>query len=264
MLFMESAFSDVLCILVTLAVIDSVRTGELHIVGIMARIVESLLFAAILGVLGALAWSTILKRVRELQNPILITIAFLFIMFGVVETLGYSGAVASLVFGIVLGNIEYLKGTRLGKHAHIQYTPFNATERTVFSEMVYILKSFFFIYVGVSIELSNIQSIYVGLIFILLILASRIPIVWLSIPKSISSHDVAIISAMGSKGIAAAFLATIPAQQGLACGSMIQSLTYSIILVSIIMCSLLIFLIDRTPAIRVYDLIFRSFGKKDQ
>jgi NhaP-type Na+/H+ or K+/H+ antiporter len=264
MLFMESAFSDVLCILVTLAVIDSVMTGELHIVGIMARIVESLLFAAILGILGALAWSAIIKKVRELQDPILTTLAFLFIMFGIVETLGFSGAVASLVFGIVLGNIEYLKGTRLGKHVHMAYTPLNATEKTVFSELVYILKSFFFIYVGISIELSNIQSMYISLIFILLILASRIPIVWLSIPKSVSSHDAAIISALGSKGIAAAFLAPIPAQQGLACGNMIQSLTYSIILVSIIMCSLLIFLIDRTPAIRVYDLIFRSFGKKDQ
>ena len=104
-LYLESALSDVLCIVVALAFVQSQQFGGLDVGLIAGKIISSFLLAGIIGVLGAFGWSIILERVRTLQNSIFTTPAFVFIIYGMAEILGFSGAIAALAFGITIGNI---------------------------------------------------------------------------------------------------------------------------------------------------------------
>ncbi len=68
------------------------------------------------------------------------------------------------------------------------------------------------------------------------------------------------MAAMAPKGLAAAVLASIPLQQGLQGGDLIQNSTYAVVLFSIVVNSILIFLQDKTFVGRAYRAIFRGFA----
>lgn len=260
-LMLESALSDVLCIVVAITFLESQKLGEINYALIGGKILGSFLLAAILGAIGALGWSVFLNQIREIQNSMFTTPAFVFILYGIVEMLGYSGAIAALAFGITIGNIEYLRVPMLWRYMKIYPIALNQTEKSFFSELVFLLKTFFFIYIGISIQLTNPEWILIGLLLTVIIFVIRIPSVMLSVSKATPVQDAAMMAVMVPKGLAAAVLASMPLQLGLPGGDMVQGVTYSIIVFSIVLNSILIFLLERTPVSMVYNAMFFMFGR---
>jgi potassium/hydrogen antiporter len=81
-------------------------------------------------------------------------------------------------------------------------------------------------------------------------------------PRSIPASDAAIVAVMEPKGLAAAVLASLPLAAGIANGQAIQDITYIIIFFSILVCSVLIFLLERTSFSKMYRNLFWMFGKE--
>jgi len=54
-------------------------------------------------------------------------------------------------------------------------------------------------------------------------------------------------------------VASIPLQNGFAGGETIQSVTYAVVLFSIMLTSVLIFLLDKTPLVRAYRSVYKEF-----
>ena len=104
-LALESAITDVLCIVLLLTLLDIYIIGELNVPYVALRLVSSFFIAAILGVIGGIAWSVLYPHLKTIKS-IFLTPAFLFIIYGVVTLLGFSGAIAALAFGITLGNLH--------------------------------------------------------------------------------------------------------------------------------------------------------------
>jgi len=234
--------------------------GQIDIGLIIGKIIASFLLATMIGMISAIVWSYLLKWVRGLQNSIFITAACVFVVYGLTEWLGYSGAVSALAFGITMGNVGLLKILPLTSQVKVRASELNLTEKTFFSEMVFILKTFFFVYIGISLQLAQWNLIIVGLILTIIIYLIRLPIVRLTLQKSIPALDAAMISVIIPRGLAAAVLASMPFQQGISGGDAIQNIAYTIILVSIVFTSLLVFLIDKTKLSRFYFRIFSKFG----
>lgn len=259
-LFLESSISDVYCIVVAIAFLEAYKVGELR-VGLMAgHIISSFLLAGIFGGAGAFAWSAFLKQIRTFENPIFTTPAFVFVIYGLVEFLGYSGAIAALVFGVTLGNIEQFKPSLLKPYLPAQPISLNETEKALFSEAVFLLKTFFFVYIGISVRLADTWSVSLGLLLTLALFLLRIVVVRLSVPRSTPRTDASLMAVMVPKGLAAAVLASIPLQEGIPGGEVIQNVTYAVVLFSIVLTSLLIFLLDKTRLARIYSRIFSDFA----
>jgi hypothetical protein len=55
-------------------------------------------------------------------------------------------------------------------------------------------------------------------------------------------------------------LASIPLREGIVGGDLIQNVTYAVVLSSIVLTSLLTFLLTGTRLSRVYEWMFRGFG----
>jgi len=69
-----------------------------------------------------------------------------------------------------------------------------------------------------------------------------------------------LISVMIPKGLAAAVLASIPLQEKIPGGDVIQHVTYAMVLFSIVLTSIMTFLVDRTALGKFYARIFRGFA----
>jgi hypothetical protein len=118
--------------------------------------------------------------------------------------------------------------------------------------VAFLLKTFFFIYLGISLELISGWLIIVGLILTIVAFILRIPAVKLAVKRSIEPKDVSVMAVMVPKGLAAVVLASIPLQQGVIGGELIKNITYGVVLFSIVITSFLVFLLEKTKLPDLY------------
>ena len=266
-LILESAFSDVLCIVFAWAFMQAIQSGSMNVGRVLGEILSSFILATVIGVVAAIFWSYVLERMRHIKNSILTTPAFVFIVYGLNEWLGFSGAIAALAFGIGMANIDslYNSGSIMKRLFKTEPAQLNDTEKQLFSEVVFLLKTFFFIYIGICIKLDQWLPLLMGFVVALVLFGVRIPIVLLSVNRDkegIPTEDKMFMSGIVPKGLAAAVLATIPVQMGLEGGEMIQNVVFGVILFSIIFTSILVPVLERNNAVsRFYRNRFEK--KKD-
>ncbi len=258
LLSVESSVNDVLSIVITVALVQAYIAGKFEIASVSGDLIASFLVALVFGIVGALIWSILLNRIRAIKNAIFTTPAFVFVIYGIVETLGFSGAIAALSFGVTIGNIETIKFPVFKTLTVKEPVGLNETEKIFFSEVAFLLKTFFFIYLGISLELISSWLIIVGLILTAVAFALRVPAVKLAVRKSLGPKDISIISVMVPKGLAAVVLASIPIQQGVVGGEIIKNVTYGVVLFSIVITSILVLLLEKTPLSNLYAWMYSA------
>lgn len=252
LLSVESSVNDVLSIVITMALVQAYVVGKFEIASVSGDLIASFLVALVFGIIGALVWSVLLNRIHAIKNAMFTTPAFVFVIYGIVETLGFSGAIAALAFGVIIGNIETIRIPIFKSWAVKEPVGLNQAEKIFFSEVAFLLKTFFFIYLGISLELISSWLIIVGLILTVVAFALRIPAVKLSIRQALGTKDLSVMAVMVPKGLAAVVLASIPLQQGVPGGEIIKNVTYGIVLFSIVITSILVLLLEKTRLPEVY------------
>lgn len=259
-MFLETAVSDVLCIVISLAVFDALELGNLHAGRIALTICTSFVFAALLGVTGAFMWAEILHRVRRFPNTLFTTFAYLFVLFGAAESLHISGAITALAFGVAIANLAHFPVRKILGLRPTAFRGFSKIEKVFFSEAVFALKTFFFIYLGIALEFSHLRVFSVGILITLIIYAFRPGLVRAIMPKKTTfRRDAALMSTLAPKGLAAAVLALLAVERGLPGASIIQDIIFSMILFSIILSAALIFMLEKTPLARNFGEFFKVF-----
>jgi len=259
---LESALSDVLAIVVGLAFLDAYILGEFNFLFVIERIFTSFLVAGLMGFAAGIVWSILLDKVRHIKDSIFTTPAFVFVIFGLVEFLGYSGAIAALAFGITLGNVQALKLPLISRYTPLKALSLSKRESAFFSEIVFLVKTFFFLYMGISMQFENTTSVLIGLLLALVIVFVRVVAVRVSVTKSTPAFDASLMSVIVPKGLAAAVLASIPLQLGVPYGDIIQNITYAVILFTIVLTSIMVFLVEKTKVYKFYQKIFANYGQQ--
>lgn len=251
-LILEAAIGNVFSIVLALALLQAIRSRHVEFGMIFGSIFSSFILATLIGLVGAMFWALILDKIREIKYSVLTTPAFVFILFGINEWMGYSGAIAALAFGIGMANIDGIYDGLLHKVFKKRPANLNDTERALFSELVLLLKTFFFVYVGMSIQLNAWQPIIIGLAITVMLFILRIPVVKLAISKKdlIPHNEIRYMSAIDPKGLTAAVLATqaIAYIPDMEVGFFIRNIVFSVILFSIIINSILIPLIGTSKS----------------
>ncbi len=266
MLILEAAIGNVFSIVLALALMQAIKSRHVEFGAILGDIFSSFILATVMGLFGAIFWALILDQVRNIKYSILTTPAFVFIIYGINEWMGFSGAIAALAFGIGLANIDGIYNAWLKKFIKKVPVNLNETERSLFSELVLLLKTFFFIYVGISIQLKSWEPIVIGLGISILLFIIRIPAVRFAISKKegIPEKEVVFMSALNPKGLTAAVLATqaliyIPEMET---AMFVRNIVFSVILFSIVINSILIPVIDKEEGLYRFYLRMFSFNQK--
>lgn len=258
-LILESALSDVLCLVVGLALLDGISQGVVSVGMVLSKMWKAFVFAIVLGLLSGFLWSAVISRLRSIKNSMFTTLAFVFILYGIVELMGLNGGIAVLAFGILLGNAEgFGNSEKYRKVFAFRSSGFNPNERDFFSEIVFIMQTYFFVYVGISIQFGNPIIYATGLLLVLLIILFRIPGIAFLTGRGINRAEKTMMSVMTPKGLVPAVLASLPLQKGLPHGEIILDLGYSIVLFSIVICSLLVILLSIKPDL--FDKMIKRKG----
>ncbi len=260
LLMLEAPLGEALSIIISLTIIESVRLDAINIGHVVGRLISSFGFALIIGALGGFMWSVLLHRIRQLRHAIFTTPSFILVLFGLTEFLGFSGPVAALTFGIMLGNLGTKEIPWLSRRYNLTPLQHNETEKAFFGEIVFLIKTFFFVYLGTSIALTDRWTLIVAAGITGALLVARLLAVRLSVRNDwMTIKDVSNVGVMIPKGTAAAVLASIPLQMNLAFGEPIRDVTNAVIVVSILFSAFLVFLIDKTPSARVFGVFFRGY-----
>jgi NhaP-type Na+/H+ or K+/H+ antiporter len=246
MLTLESALSDVTVIVVALGLIEAHTVEKFDLGHLFGGMFASFAVAAVIGGLAGTFWAFAMKWLHGLKKSIFTTPAFVLVIFGVVEYMGFSGAIAALMIGVTLGNIKALPPYFLRKYRDRLASP-NDTELAVFEEVAFLLKTFFFVYIGISIQVTNPVITLAGLSIAVALFFVRIPVVHASFfpSRSFSRFEASLTGALNPKGLSAAVVASIPLQRGLEKASEMQLVVFSVVLFSTFIASLLVFLIER-------------------
>ena len=253
-LTLESALSGVLCIVVALALMEGFKWGRISFFSLVGNVFLSFFVALAIGIVSGIIWSGLLRRVRRIQNSMFMTPAFMFVIFGVAEALGSSGAIASLAFGIVLGNanyFEFLFVRRMFRRKKLSMQSLEQNEKAFFKEMVFILKTFFFVYIGISIPFTDTMALLYGLVIAAAIFIGRFILIMI-VGRKNTKTDRMIVAIMAPKGLVSAVLAAMPHQINIAAGrevipgaERLECMAYSIIFFSIILTSMLVLLLRK-------------------
>ena len=254
-LVLESALTDVLCIVGVFAILQVHTQGGIEPGRVIGSVAAALFFAAVIGVLGGIGWLLVLGKIRDFPNTISSTLAYVFIVYGITELLGFSGAIAALALGVTLTNYEKFGLHRI-QQLDSKIEPLSEIDRIFYRESVFLLKTFFFVYLGISIQFGAVHLTFAAIAIVLLVYAMRLGLMraFYRDPEY-SLRDTAITSMLAPKGLASAVLATLPLQFGVAGGEIIRDMTYMVILVSITLSALLVLAYPSGFAQRFYSRV---------
>src|SRR3990170_3070996 len=257
-LVLESALTDVLCIVGVFAILQVHTQGGIEPGRVIGSVAAALFFAAVIGVLGGIGWLLVLGKIRDFPNTISSTLAYVFIVYGITELLGFSGAIAALALGVTLTNYEKFGLHRI-RNIDRNLVPLNEMDFVFYREAVFLLKTYFFVYLGVSIHFGEAYLALVAIIIVLTVYVMRLILArFVFRDAGYSLRDTAFTSMLAPKGLAAAVLAALPLQYGVTGGEVIRDTTYMVVLVSITLTALLVMLFSLPQVQNIYG---RALGK---
>jgi NhaP-type Na+/H+ or K+/H+ antiporter len=180
-----------------------------------------------------------------------------FIVYGVTELLGFSGAIAALCFGLFLANgRRFADATGLIRPGRL--AAFSSQEQGFLQELIFVLKTFFFVFLGISMQLKDTHVLLIGAVIVVAVYAVRHALAGLTSDHDVSTEHVALTAIMVPKGLAAAVLAGLPLQQGVVGGEMIQGIAFVVVLLSIGLTAVMIPIQRSTFGGGLYRKLFRS------
>ena len=267
-LTLESAITDVLCIIGTVGIATALSNGGAVSTGsLLATALFSLSVAGLIGFGAGVMWTIILSLTDRLRAAMLTTLAFALTLYGLAEQMGVSGAIAALAFGVTLGNLPRGMILRLrpsdgAPERTIELRRVGGTERQIYAEVVFLLKAFFFFYLGLTVRPSGFFSLLglLALVLALIPLVPRWPAVRFILDRKHTSRRDALLSwTLVPRGLAAAVLAQIPLQKGIAGGEIIAETVAMTVFLSISAVAVLIALGERGLLNPVSRVLFGPF-----
>jgi len=189
---LESAFTDALVIVAALVILQIIATGstENSLAGAGQDIGLRFLLGILAGVVAGILWLWVLALIEGETYDDIMTLAIVFLLFFGVESLGGSGAIFTLTFGIILGN-----GVKIAPRMRIRRT-------------VAVIKTFFFVYLGLMITFDKPQPLVIGVILAFILLFARFfAVLFTTIGNGVLSKSKGILTTMLPRGLAAAVVA---------------------------------------------------------
>lgn len=211
---LESAITDALCVIATLAMAQIILAGTLHWQTVVQNLFSAFSIATVLGLVFGVLWLRLLRDFASIRPyEYVLSMAMLFLVFVITEFANGNGAFSALVFGIVLGN-----GQEISRMFQMRFVQVDSTISNFHTEISLFVRTFFFVYLGIVFSLASLNTWFVLLALLLtfVLLAARwigtaVLVHWV---KEFWPDRQAIRFLMG-RGLAAGVLATYPLTLGI-------------------------------------------------
>ncbi|HSB50741.1 MAG TPA: cation:proton antiporter [Nitrosopumilaceae archaeon] len=228
MLSLESAITDILVTITAFVLIDVLISGQLDPHIALGSFGRSVAVGVVLGFGIGIPWTYVTTKLKDAQHSYMLSIGILFVIFFAEKSLGGTGALAPLIFGLMLGNKQLLSGYLRFKIPEI------TSDNPTHNQLTFLVRSFFFVFIGLLATIGRIEFIIFGIIGAILIYLTRIGTVKISLGKRFNILEKKVTAAMIPRGLAAAVVATIPLTMGLSNADAYPQIVFVIILSSVI------------------------------
>jgi cell volume regulation protein A len=232
-LVLESSITDILCIVGAISILQIMTAGLPPIQALASQITSKFTTGIVLGGVVGFLWLGILPKLYDEPYKYMVTLASIFLIYFLSEAIGGSGAISALVFGLVLANSESILSVL--KRAGINVA--DESFRRLDEEIVFLVKAFFFVYLGLIVIFPSLTLVLLTLGISLALLGVRYFAVVVSSVRSNLARERGAMSAIYGRGLAAAVLAIMPEQFGLPNASTYTSLTLLIIVFTAVLSS---------------------------
>ncbi len=226
-LFLDSTFSDVFVIILTLAFLQIRMLNSFDFWQALGNVVSRFAIGMFYGVIFGMIWIKILRYLRSERYTYMLTLAFLLLLYSLTELTGGSGAFASLTVGIILSNArEILEMLKLGYTYRLRGIIVYLHE-----EITFFIRTFFFVFLGAMFSFKNLNfaillaALVISMLFILMRYLVLKPFV-----KNAEAR--AKLSLVVGRGLGAAVVATMIAQQGVINNEIVLQLVTLVILLT--------------------------------
>ena len=210
LLSLESVLNSPIIIVLALILMKAISSGEggISLAGVGQAISIRFLLGIAMGAFAGMVWLWLLSLMqRESYNDI-VTLATVFLLYFLTESVNGSGVISALVFGVMLGN-----GVSLSKKLKFSTTIASTEVMKGFTaEIYFLIKTFFFIYLGAIINFSQPQYAIFGIIASFVLLFARLVAALLSsIGNNVLIENQGILTTMLARGESAAVLVQLVA-----------------------------------------------------
>lgn len=228
MLSFESALTDILSTIVAFIMFEAVLSGyfDMELLGITFG--RNIAIGLLLGLGVGIPWMFITTKLANAQHSYMLTLGILFVLYFMAQSFGESGALTALVFGLMLGNRR-----RLSRYLRIKL-PEISTDDTMHNQLTFLVRSFFFVFVGLLASFGQIEYIVFGIMSAILIYIGRLIVTKTTLTNRFSTLDRKVTSVMIPRGLAAAVLATFAITLGLPNGEVYPQIIFFVIMGSVI------------------------------
>ena len=242
LLSLESAITDVLAIVIFIVIADGAAKGHISPTELLKGIGPDTLISSFIGIGSGLIWASLKKRFSYVFKMLFAGEAYALLTYGILEHFGFNGAIGVLALGFTLANLHLLPQWLLAQTSAI---PVSYRDLSLLKELTFMLKTFFFIYLGVLVSFSKLTPVLIAICVAVLILITRYLVVKLLFRSDkFSKLDSMVTTIMGPRGLACAVLATIPAQKGLEGAEWLQSTIFALIPITILLTAVFVALFE--------------------
>ncbi len=203
-LTLESSITDVFSIVLTIVLTQTLVSGAFSFQSIGQGVLSTFAVGAFIGILAAVTYLIFQYKVHVGYNY-MVTFGILLILFSLTEFMNGSGAIAVLIFGIILGNEKEVRPI-----FRIKSVEFENPIKNFQNEISFFVRTFFFVFLGITVSIRDLNILILSFCFIFGLYIIRYLALRLSLFKSEFESFVTFLCAVNPRGLATAVLATYP------------------------------------------------------
>jgi potassium/hydrogen antiporter len=222
---LESAMGEVLLIVSVVLLIQGHATGATGPAGWVWGFARSWLVALTVSSVAGVLWSRLVGWLGREPLSYMLTLGMVCLLYFAVEELGGSPAIAVLLFGIILANMQSIAG-RFGPRFRDLFGIDIREEQFVLGQFVvnitaelsFLVRTFFFVYLGLLLDFSALSwsmAAWTAGMFALLLASRRVGVAFFARGSTFSPAELQTIMALQPRGLATAVVAFIPMQAGI-------------------------------------------------
>ncbi len=160
----ESAFSDILGIMLFYLLLGNADTPAIG--GIILNVTVNIISTVVLAVVASYFLVWLLQRITS-QVKLILLISVLVLLFAAAKMLHLSSLVIILIFGLVLNNYQvFFKGKLRSWISEERLKPVKKDFHLITKEAAFLIRTFFFVLFGISLELTDLLVLNDALISI--------------------------------------------------------------------------------------------------
>ncbi|MCD6154821.1 MAG: cation:proton antiporter [Candidatus Verstraetearchaeota archaeon] len=227
----ELTLTNILSVIVALSAIDyynfNVPLGSLAIL-LSSKFSSGIIAGFILGIV----WLIIVNLLKREDYLYMLTLAFLVFVYSLTEIIGGSGALASWIFGLTLSNGEKITSFFNIKITFSDILPIEELIKRFNSEILFLIRSFFFVLLGLTYSFNAIVELAFGLMVTGILFLMRFLIISILTFKIGFGGESKVIASAFGRGLTSAVIGVMAFQYGLPYFNVILSIVINVLLFS--------------------------------